>query len=130
MQTIIALLICCTAWAVEDMPGWVLPGILYVETHSYYNDDGSIHYTNKKRGSHGERSSFQITYRAFKQVRQPGEQFWQIETDQVFAEEIATRYLFWLREHSVSWRRAVEAYNAGPRNRSPEYLSAVLAAGQ
>lgn len=130
MQTLLALLICVSAYAVEEMPGWVLSGILRVETKSWYNDDGSIHYTNKRRGKHGERSAFQITYGAFKQVRRSGEQFWMIEQEQAFAEEIAVRYLYWLRKHTTSWERAVEAYNGGLHHHSYAYLTAVMTAGQ
>jgi hypothetical protein len=115
--------------AAEDMPAWILPGILATETRSHYRADGSIAYVDKRRGSHGERGPFQCTAVAFRQVRQGGEQFWRVEVDRTFAESIAVRYLWWLRERSPSWERAVEAYNGGPGRRSPSYLAAVLAAG-
>lgn len=113
----------------EDIPDWVMPGILYVESHSAYREDGTIHYVKRSRGAHGERGCFQCTRIAFDQVKRPGEQFWQIETDTVFAAEIAWRYLHWLRGGGRSWEQVVESYNAGPGRRSVRYLMAVKAAG-
>ena len=130
MRPLLALLICAAAAATEDMPGWVLPGILHVETRSYYAEDGHIVYVNQQRGSHGEIGAFQCTRRAFDQVKYPGESFWQIETDTDFAETIAIRYLFWLREHHASWTKVVGAYNAGPHHRSRAYEQAVRHDGE
>lgn len=127
-MTPLVLALLCAALHAGDataIPEWVLPGILRVETRSYYNGDGTIHYTDKRRGRAGERSAFQITKSAFRQVAHRGEQFWQVETDQAFAQVIAVRYLLWLRQRSPSWDRAVEAYNAGPGRRSRFYLRCV-----
>jgi hypothetical protein len=129
MRSLAALILCVALAAVEDMPDWVLPGILATETKSYYREDGSIVYVNQQRGSHGEIGPFQVTKRAFRQVRQPGEQFYTMETDRVFSEVIAVRYLYWLREHHTSWNQAVQAYNAGPHHRSTKYLQAVRKSG-
>ncbi len=129
MRTCLAVLICCALSAVEEMPAWVLPGILMTETQSHYADDGSVVYVNRQRGSHGEIGPFQCTRRAFDQIKTPGEKFWQMESDPAFAEAVAIRYLFWLREHHTSWYRAVEAYNAGPHHHSRRYVRAVRRAG-
>lgn len=129
MKLALLLLITCAVSASEP-PTWVLRGILYTESNSYYRDDGSICYVDKRRGRSGERSAFQITRRAFDQVKRRGEQFWKIEVDQVFAEEIACRYLVWLYARAGSWDRAVEWYNAGPHHRSPTYLNRVRSAAR
>jgi soluble lytic murein transglycosylase-like protein len=121
---ILLIMITATAMAAE-VPDWILVGILRVETRSWFNADGSIHYTDKRRGRAGERSAFQITKGAFRQVARRGEQFWQVETDQAFAQRIAIRYLLYLRQRSPSWDRAIEAYNAGPGKRSRFYLRSV-----
>ena len=107
-----------------SIPEWVMPGILATETKSYYGNTGQIRYVDKRRGSSGERGCFQMTQRAFDQVKKRGEQFWMIEQDTVFAAEMAWRYLHWLNKHygHGDWGRVVEMYNAGPNNRSRAYL--------
>jgi hypothetical protein len=131
---LLTTLLCSAINAQEriDIPHWVLAGILRVETGSFYKKDGSIRYVNKQRGRAGERGCFQIMEVAFKQVRHRGEQFWQIEQDTVFCEEIAWRYLTWLYQHNAkgSWKRAIEKYNAGPRGRNPRYLADVIEAAE
>ena len=123
------LLLCVVALAAEDMPSWVLPGILAVETRSYYQDDGSIHYTDKRRGKAGEYGPFQMTRAAFRQVSRRGEPFWKLETDRVYAEDLAVRYLYHLRDRASSWEQAVQWYNRGPHHRATAYLRAVKRAG-
>jgi hypothetical protein len=126
MKYAILLLLSATLHAVE-VPRWVLEGILDVETRSWYLRDGTIRYTDKRRGAAGERGPFQMCKVAFNQVKKSGEQFWKIETDTKFAEEMAKRYLIWLYMHSArrNWLLAVEQYNAGPNRRSPHYLNKV-----
>lgn len=127
LALIILLLVFCS-WtklqAATSMPEWVMPDILATETKSYYKNDGYIKYVDKRRGSSGERGCFQMTQRAFDQVKRKGEQFWMIEQDTVFAAEMAWRYLHWLNKHygHGNWERVVEMYNAGPNNRSRQYL--------
>lgn len=115
-----------------DIPSWVLAGILRVETGSYYKPDGTIRYVNKARGRAGERGCFQIRRIAFDQVKHKGEQFWMIEQDTVFCEEVAWRYLSWLYLNSAkkSWLRSIEKFNAGPGGRNPAYLADVLDAAK
>ena len=131
---LIALLFCSLCQAQEriDIPHWVLAGILRVETGSFYREDGSIRYVNKDRGRAGERGCFQIQKVAFNQVRHKGEQFWEIEQDTAFCEEIAWRYLTWLYQNSAkgSWKLAIEKYNAGPRGRNKRYLEDVIEAAK
>ena len=103
-------------------------GILKVETNSTYAQDGSIRYVDRRRGKDGERGAFQMTKIAFDQVKQRGEQFWMIETDPLFAELMAKRYLLWLynRTADKDWHTAIQQYNAGPRKHSTEYLAKVV----
>ena len=130
----LAILLAATTLAfAESVPAWIPRGILYVETRSSYREDGTIRYVDKRRGGSGERGAFQITRCAFEQVRCRGEQYWRVEVDTAFAEEIACRYLKWLYDNSArgDWDLAIQYYNAGPRKASPSYLLAVkIAAGK
>jgi hypothetical protein len=132
LTLLLSLVVACQAQERIDIPHWVLAGILRVETGSFYRADGSIRYVNKERGRAGERGCFQVREIAFKQVRHKGEQFWQIEQDTAFCEEIAWRYLTWLYQNSAkgSWHKAVEKYNAGPRGRNRRYLDDVIEAAR
>lgn len=127
---LLALLILCTWLSAADPPQWVLDGILMVETKSYHRGDGSIKYVDKKRGKAGEYGPYQMTRCTFNDMKHKGEQFWMLETDPMFAEAMAIRYLSWLDKHYShgDWSRAVEMYNAGPRNHSRNYLISVLEA--
>lgn len=108
----------------------MIDGILYVETRSYHRADGTIRYVDMSRGAAGEYGPYQMTRAAFKQVKKRGEQFWMLETDTKFAEELAIRYMKWLDKHYShgDWHRMIEMYNAGPTNHSPKYLKKVLEA--
>lgn len=127
---LLLILLTATIYAQDEVPYWVLKGILKVETSSSYTEDGSIKYVDKRRGTHGERGPFQMTKIAFNQIKLPGEQFWQIETDRVFAEQCAMRYLCWLYDNTANknWKRTIQQYNAGPYGKSQEYLEKVLLA--
>jgi hypothetical protein len=129
MRFVLMLLLSITLQAVE-VPEYVLVGILKVETRSYYRENGTIRYVDQRRGAAGEIGPFQMTRRAFNQIRKRGELFWDIETDRAFAEECAKRYLVWLYNNSAKqdWSLAIQYYNAGPGNRSAKYLDKVLLA--
>jgi len=98
------------------IPDWILPSILAVETSSYYNSDGTITYVDRRTGSAGELSCFQITRNAFDTVAHKGESFRRMATDTQYAELLASRYLWWIYEHTAgrNWDRAVMQYNCGP----------------
>jgi hypothetical protein len=72
-----------------------------------------------------------MTRAAFNQVKHKGEVFWKLETDTVYAEKLAARYLLWLDKHygHGDWQRNVEMYNAGPNKHSRKYLAKVQAYG-
>jgi hypothetical protein len=128
----VALLVLCMGLsAAEDLvPGWIIDGILYTETRSYYAEDGSLVYVDRRRGKSKERGIAQITPGAFKQVKRAGEHFSDVETSPEFGVEIAQRYLVWLyHHHDRSWDRAIMAYNAGPHHVSYTYLRNVKVNG-
>lgn len=129
MSKLLCLLLLVSVAGAEDIPDWILIGIPRIESKSYWTDDGTLIYVDKRRGSHGELGPFQCTRIAFNQVKLHGEQFWRVETDREFAATIAARYLLWLYKQSGSWDLAVQWYNHGPHHRSPAYLAAVKAAG-
>lgn len=128
-----------TALQAEDrdlMPAWILPGILAVETSSRY-EDGAIVWVNHMIGSHGERGAFQITERAFQDVRQPGETFGRLGRSPAFGEVIAIRILTMHYRATGSWERAVVRYHLGANGarfanlhaEGQRYLDAVRSAG-
>lgn len=130
MRMILLLLLAVAAYTTDEVPYWVMSGILKVESNSYYDySTGTerIIYVNRKIGEAGELSAYQITKIAWKQVKRRGERFQSLATDQLYAEQVAIRYLLWLYNGTAkkSWDRAVEQYNAGPRGRSRKYLLAV-----
>jgi hypothetical protein len=114
----------------QEPPEWVLKGILAVETRSVLLVNGRIEYVDRSRGAAGERGPFQMRRVAFKQIAQPLDDFDLIEKNPEYARRLASRYLIWLRSRTSSWERAVESYNAGPNNRSPQYLKLVLREGK
>jgi hypothetical protein len=85
------LLLMMTSLFAVEVPEYVMVGILKVETRSYFKEDGTIQYVDKRRGTHGELGCYQMTRKAFNQIRQQGEQFWMIEQDKVLAEDCARR---------------------------------------
>ncbi len=113
----ILVMLTCGLPAVEnEVPAWVLAGILQQETRSYYLEGDTIKYVDKRVGKDGELGPFQMTKIAWKQIRQPGEKFADLKTDTKYAEECAMRYLLWLYNGPArqSWAHAIQGYNAGP----------------
>lgn len=104
-----------------------MSGILMRETRSYYKSDDTIVYVDKRIGASGERSAYQITYRAWKQVKRSGEHFSDLMVNQLYAEQISMRYLIWLYNRHHSWYRAVGEYNGGPGNPNRTYANEVFA---
>lgn len=100
------------------VPDWALRGILKHESRSYYNEDGNIVYIDKRRGRDGERGPFQMRKICFDEISKPGEQFWKVEKNMVYAEEMAIRYLLYLynKRANQSWVTAIGMYNTGPTN--------------
>lgn len=113
--------------AMDVAPDWVLRGIAKTESRSYYNESGDIIYVDKRRGAAGERGPFQMTRGAFNQVANKAERplFWKLETDTVFAEYMACKYLDWLHDRTKNWDQAVMAYNRGLTGSAWTYLHKV-----
>lgn len=116
----------------EEMPAWVLPGLLAVETSSNYTAAGEINWVDRSRGKSGERGAFQMTKAAFATVARPGEKFSDLDSP-AFAEAMARRYLLHLYNGKAhgSWTSAVIFYNTGSRRSlaGRRYLAAVRTAG-
>lgn len=124
-------MVICMSLAASEVPQWVLDGILYTETKSYFNKDGTITYVDKRRGLHGERGAFQCTLAAFNDVKHSGEYFFQVELSPTFAKEITLRYLLWIDKNYShgNWDLAVRRYNAGKHHSTQaarDYLSKVI----
>lgn len=130
MKIILLALAASLPAATNEVPTWVLAGIMAQETRSHYALDGdTIVYVDKRVGSAGELSAFQIKRIAWKQVAKPGESFESLRTDQAYAQLIAIKYLIWLYDHAArhSWPHAIQMYNAGPGRHSYRYYSNVVA---
>jgi hypothetical protein len=119
--------------ATDEVPYWVLVGIMAQESRSYYATDAqgneTIVYVDRRTGAAGELSAFQITRIAWEQVRRPGDRFGDLARDQVYAERIAMDYLLWLYNGAAhrSWPHAVQMYNRGPGRLSYKYYANVAA---
>lgn len=127
---LVLLLLATTLHSLEnEVPCWVLAGIMAQETRSSYAIDGdTIIYVDRRVGKHGELSAFQIRRIAWQQIKQPGERFEDLATDQRYAELCAMRYLLWLYNNSAkgSWPHAIQYYNAGPGRLSYRYYANVI----
>ena len=122
------LLLATTLWC-ADVPYGVMSGILAKESRSYYGPNDRIIWVDRRIGTSGERSAYQVTPAAFKQVHLTGERFASmLASDQHFAEQISMRYLLWLYKHAAkgSWYRAVGMYNGGPGNMNSRYANEVF----
>lgn len=107
----------------DQVPEWVRVGMLKTETHSNYNEDGTINYVNKKRGADCDIGPFQMRKIAFDAIKKHGESFWKLEKDTAYAEEMACRYLLYIYNSSgkKDWDRTVMMYNTGPTGLSEHY---------
>jgi hypothetical protein len=100
----------------DKVPLWVRTGILMTETRSYYKNDGTIAYTDKRRGVDIDIGPFQMRRSAFEDVKKRGESFWKLEKDTSYAEELACRYLLLIYngKGNKNWSTTVMKYNTGP----------------
>jgi hypothetical protein len=113
----------------NEVPCWVLAGIMAQETRSSYAIDGdTIIYVDRRVGAAGERGPYQMRRIAWQQIKQPGERFENIATDMRYAELCAMRYLLWLYNNSAkgSWPHAIQYYNAGPGRLNYKYYANVV----
>ena len=120
------------AAAADEIPYWVLDGIMRQETKSHYvqgpNGEETINYVDRRVGAAGELSAFQIKRCAWEQVKRPGDRFEDLATDQAYAERVAMDYLLWLYHHAAhkSWPQTVQMYHRGPGKRSYKYYRLVV----
>ena len=75
----------------------------------------------------GERGPFQMRRVCFDQVSEDGEQFWKLEKDMNYAQDLTERYLLYLYNGPAhkNWNVAVGMYNTGPSNYDRFYKSAI-----
>lgn len=114
------------------VPLWVLKGIAKVETNSTIKPCGTIIWRDRRKGKNGDSGVFQMTRIAFKQIARPGDSFSRIHRDPAYAQELAERYLAYLRKRYTRWHDVIAAYNAGSPGRPAgrRYLEKVLAAAE
>lgn len=112
-RSLLPFLLLCSLAIADDVPAWVLKGMLSVETSSSYNADGSIRYVDRKQGAAGERGPFQVLPSTFKQYARPGERIEQLESDTAFADRFARRILSALFARHKSWVIALSVYHRG-----------------
>lgn len=114
----------------SEVPHWVLKGIAKVETNSTIKPCGEIIWRDRRTGRHGDSGVFQMTRIAYRQIARPGDSFSRIKRDPEYAQELAERYLLYLRKRYTRWHDVIMAYNAGspgsPAGR--RYLRKVLSA--
>jgi hypothetical protein len=116
------------------MPSWILPGILAVESSSYYAD-GAIVYVNRRVGAAGELGPFQITRAAYLDVATSAglrATFRTLKFSTRIGEIVATLILERHHVATGSWAEAVIRYHVGARGDRAEgerYLDQVRAAG-
>ena len=115
-----------TATATE-IPPYILPAILKVETKSYFDERGAIIYVERKDGLAGEYGPYQVTKAAFDQIYKGRRPRSDLKKDMQFATMITTLYLLWLHKHygKGDWNKTIQYYNAGPLNNSPIYLQKI-----
>lgn len=119
----------------EEMrvPAYVIRGIAFVETRSYWDVEGQLRYVDRRDGKAGERGPFQLTRAAFTQVSARHDSFEKVRTDPAYALTLTIRYLQWLRRHCQSWEEACACYNTGLRGSvragNRYYTLVALAAG-
>ena len=94
---------------------WLYADNLGEDVHAnIYKPDGSFHYTNHKRGRHGELGPWQMRKVAFREVRQQGDRFERLAEEPAYAEKLAARYLLRINAQvGGNWDRTVRAYNVG-----------------
>lgn len=116
LTTFAAVLLAFAGPAVSaDIPAWVLPGILHIESRSYFTTTGIV-YVDRRVGADGELGPFQMTRDAFDLVARRGEEFERLKHDTAFAQDLCERYLhlLWSDFSDRDWFTATGRWNAGP----------------
>jgi hypothetical protein len=110
----------------DSVPLWIRKGQLMKESSSYYNEDGTIKYVNKKRGGNNSRKGaigpFQVLRIAFDHMKKEHpatlkfRRYEEMQTDTKLNEEVACMYLLYIYNGRANknWNTAIMMYNAGP----------------
>jgi hypothetical protein len=133
IRLIIALLI-ASAITAQEIPAWVERGILFTESRSSFNADGTLNYVDKRTGKAGELGPYQMTIAAFNIVAKNGEKFTDLKRDRTLARECFQRYITWLylNYSNESWIIAATRWNVGPHgniSQGAQYIKSVIEAG-
>ena len=115
LRAITALMLTLTV-AAQDVPSWVIDGILMKESSSY-RQRNAIVYVDRTRGKDGERGATQVTPDTFATYKVAGER-WSDLDHPAFAVAFTERVLARYRAKYGSWDAAVRAWNRGPGNRN------------
>jgi hypothetical protein len=122
----------------HGVPGWVIRGILFRETHSQMNPRGQVLYRDRQVGQAGELGCCQMKPATISFVARllgepdPGAR---VHQDTQLAVRFCAGYLTWLRARYGSWGQAVRRYNTGPQGdwrgaKATQYLLAVSRGGR
>lgn len=106
-----------------EVPAYIIDSALRVESSSWLNSDGSIHWQDRRRGDHGHRRGpFQCGRKAFRDVAHRGENYADLETNMTLARAIYCRYLLRYRKPGESWIATACRWQSGPGvPADPEY---------
>jgi hypothetical protein len=112
----------------DDVPSWVMTGMLKVESSSYY-DDGKIVYVNQKRGKAGEVGAFQAMPSTLRRFGFSPSLF---ECDVAYCERATRAILTHYFARTGNWTDAVACWhrpNDFRSSKAKEYADRVRAAG-
>ena len=131
LAVLLLLALSILAASSEEMPAWVLPGLIARETSSYVQQDGRIRYVVQSRGSAGEVG---ITQALPATLRQHGASPSLFEQDVSYAMRVTAQILAHYRAKAGSWESAVAAWRKGlggrTRKTAVEYAESVRALGE
>lgn len=121
-----ALLLIVTAHhcVAQDMPAWVIKGMLARESSSMLRSDGTVVYVNQRRGIAGEVGATQALPTTLRQFGFSPSLF---EQDTAYCVAATTRILTGYRARFGSWEAAVGAWRKGPGKRDSATARAYVA---
>ena len=110
----------------DKIPLWVRVGQLMKESSSYYKEDGTIKYVNKKRGGNNHKNGaigpFQVLRIAWDHMVKENPKFFKgkryedMQTNLKLNEEVAAMYLLYIfnGRGNNNWNTTIMLYNRGP----------------
>lgn len=108
----------------EQMPAWIIKGMLARESSSVLQPDGSVVYVNQRRGVAGEVGATQALPVL---LREHGFSPSLFEQDTAYCVDATTRILTKYRARFGSWELAVGAWRKGPGKRDSDTARAYVA---